>query len=159
MVPKAVIRDKSKADVLAKCLVCVQVSSMLVQTIGRKSVGYPIILLELHTLFHVASTIGMYGLWFQKPLDVRDPTCIDPSEFQDLLPLMLVRNYGFGSRSCSIKVAAIMQICSTACSNSTGFESSYLHMYLATSDRNQQGIGPDKEAEAKVTLEPHPRRL
>ncbi|KAM0797376.1 hypothetical protein BDR22DRAFT_810384, partial [Usnea florida] len=86
----AAIRDKSKADMLVKSLVCIQVSWMLVQTISRKSVGYPITLLEVHTLVHVGSAIGMYGLWFQKPLDVRDPAWVDASEFEDLLALMLL---------------------------------------------------------------------
>lgn len=94
----AAIQDKSKADTLVKALVCIQVSWMLVQTIARKIVGYPITLLEVHTLVHVACAIGMYGLWFEKPLDIRDPTWMDASEFEDLLALMLVRNYGFGTR-------------------------------------------------------------
>ena len=70
----AAIRDKSKADMLIKSLACIQVSWMLVQTIARKVVGYPITLLEVHTLVHVGCAIAMYGLWFEKPLDVRDPS-------------------------------------------------------------------------------------
>lgn len=62
------IRDKSKADMLAKSLICIQMGWMLVQTVFRKLVGYPVTLLEVHTSVHVACAIVMYGLWFQKPL-------------------------------------------------------------------------------------------
>ena len=98
-IPEDTIRDKSKADMLAKTLVVIQVSWMLIQTIARRIAGYPITLLEVHTLVHVAIAIGMYGLWFLKPMDIRDPTWVDTREFDDLLALMLVRNYGFGARA------------------------------------------------------------
>ncbi|KAL8704170.1 MAG: hypothetical protein Q9201_002668 [Fulgogasparrea decipioides] len=98
-IPESTIRDKSKADMLAKTLVVIQVSWMLIQTISRRCVGYPITLLEVHTLVHVAIAIAMYGLWFLKPMDIRDPTWVDSREFEDLLALMLVRNYGFGSKA------------------------------------------------------------
>ena len=130
------IRDKSKADILAKTLVCVQVGWTLVQTIARRIVGYPITLLEVHTLVHVACAIGVYGLWFQKPLDVRDPVWVDASEFQDLLALMLVRNYGFGSRVTtpsqegSIPVKAVQHV------YANGSESAYLHVYSKCTEAN-----------------------
>jgi hypothetical protein len=43
---KKYITDKSKADVLAKALVCFQVLWLLVQCFARKIAGYPISLLE-----------------------------------------------------------------------------------------------------------------
>lgn len=98
-IPDSTISDKSKADMLAKTLVVIQVSWMLIQTITRRIAGYPITLLEVHTLVHVAIAIAMYGLWFLKPMDVRDPTWVDCREFEDLLALMLVRNYGFGAKA------------------------------------------------------------
>ena len=125
----AAIHDKSKADNLAKALVCLQVSWMLVQTISRRIVGYPITLLEVHTLVHVACAIGMYGLWFRKPLDVRDPAWIDASEFEDLLALMLVRNYGFGDRVRSHDSENSVPIKSVQHRFSNGSESAYLHVY------------------------------
>ncbi|MCJ1433580.1 hypothetical protein MMC27_002943 [Xylographa pallens] len=128
-ISNATIRDKSKADMLAKALVCIQVTWMLVQTISRKIVGYPITLLEVHTLVHVACAIGMYGLWFQKPLDVRDPAWIDPSGFEDLLALMLVRNYGFGARVSTHDQGSPVPIKSVEHRFSNGSESAYLHMY------------------------------
>ena len=130
------IRDKSKADILAKTLVCVQVGWTLVQTIARRIVGYPITLLEVHTLVHVACAVGIYGLWFQKPLDLRDPACIDASEFEDLLALMLVRNYGFGgrvtapNREDSIPVKAVQHV------YANGSESAYLHVYSECREAN-----------------------
>jgi hypothetical protein len=59
------IRDKSKADVLAKGLVILQVTWMVVQCIGRQLSACPITLLEIHTLVHVVCTLIMYSLWFQ----------------------------------------------------------------------------------------------
>ena len=125
----AAIRDKSKADMLVKSLVCIQVSWMLVQTVSRKSVGYPITLLEVHTLVHVGCAIAMYGLWFEKPLDVRDPALVDASEFEDLLALMLVRNYGFGTRVRTHDQERAVLIKSVQHRFANGSESAYLHLY------------------------------
>lgn len=125
----AAIRDKSKADMLVKSIVCIQVSWMLVQTVSRKIVGCPITLLEVHTLVHVACAIGMYGLWFEKPLDVGDPAWIDASEFEDLLALMLVRNYGFGTRLRIHDQKTPVPIKSVWHKFSNESESAYLHVY------------------------------
>ena len=132
------IKDKSKADWLAKSLVCIQVGWMLVQTVSRRIVGYPITLLEVHTLVHVACAIGMYGLWFQKPLDIRDPQWADPLEWEDLLALMLVRNYGFGARVTSQDGGNLVPIKSTQHQYANGSESAYLQMYYQ-SEKDQVG--------------------
>lgn len=145
-IPESTIRDKSKADILAKVLVCVQVAWMLVQTIGRKAVGYPITLLEVHTLVHVACAISMYGLWFQKPLDVRDPAWVDASGFQDLLALMLVRNYGYGARWRLDSSTAPAPVQSIDHSNQTGSESSYLHVYPSPVNDGPKESTTSKEA-------------
>ena len=134
----AVIKDKSKADTLAKSLVCIQVSWMLVQTISRRIVGYPITLLEIHTLVHVACAIAMYGLWFQKPLDIRDPAWVDASHFEDLIAFMLVKNYGFGARFHSHDHDNPIPIKSVEHNFSNGSESAYLHFY-ATSEKRRSG--------------------
>ena len=65
LISKSEISDKSKADILAKGLVCFQVSWMLMQCIARKSAGYPLAILELHVLVHVGCALMMYGLWFR----------------------------------------------------------------------------------------------
>lgn len=131
-IPEDAIRDKSKADTLAKVLVCIQVSWMLVQTIARKVVGYPITLLEVHTLVHVACALAVYGLWFQKPLDIRDPAWVNTSEFEDILALMLVRNYGFGTRVCRHDQGNPVQIKAVQHRFANGSESAYLHLYPAS---------------------------
>lgn len=59
------IDDKSKADVLAKGLVCSQVLWMLLQCLARKTAGYPLTILEIHTFVHVLCALGMYILWFK----------------------------------------------------------------------------------------------
>jgi len=59
------IKDKSKADTIAKLLVCVQVVWMVIECIGRKAEGLPISLLEIHVLIHVACALCMYALWLE----------------------------------------------------------------------------------------------
>lgn len=143
-IPEAVIRDKSKADTLAKALVIVQVSWMVVQTVSRRIVGYPITLLEVHTLVHVACAIGMYGLWFKKPLDVRDPAWVDASAFEDLIALMLVRNYGFGARVRLQNQEILVPIKSIEHNFSNGSESAYLSVYPSS----------EKEVLAGASMQP-----
>lgn len=70
------IADKSKANLLTKALVCLQVLWVAGQTIERKIAGYPISLLEFHTLVHVFCALVMYMLWIQKPYDINEPTMI-----------------------------------------------------------------------------------
>ncbi|KAF4635735.1 hypothetical protein G7Y89_g2353 [Cudoniella acicularis] len=83
------IQDKSKADILAKGLVCVQVLWTVGQVVERKLASYPLTMLEVHTIVHVVCALLMYGLWFQKPLNVQDPTLIDFREDPELLGVML----------------------------------------------------------------------
>jgi hypothetical protein len=83
------IEDKSKVGILAKGLVCIQVLWMAGQAIGRKLAGYPITLLEIHTLVHVVCALVMYGLWVQKPLNVQEPTIISFPEDPDPLAFIL----------------------------------------------------------------------
>ena len=74
---KQSIRDKSKADFLAKGLVLCQVSFLIIQLIARKLQNLPVTLLEIHTSVHVVCALAMYCAWFGKPLDVQDPTRVD----------------------------------------------------------------------------------
>ena len=62
-IPEKTIKDKSKADLLAKSLACLQVSWMVIQCIGRRAIGLPISLLEIHVLVHVTCTLCLYALW------------------------------------------------------------------------------------------------
>ena len=89
------IHDKSKADTLAKGLVFLQVTWMILQCISRKAVGYPLTALEVHTLVHAGCALIMYTLWFRKPLDVHEPTLIPTAGLEKQLALMLIRSPGF----------------------------------------------------------------
>lgn len=91
------IRDKSKADIFAKCLVILQVVWIALQTISRKATGYPLSPLEIHTLVHAACASVMYILWFHKPLDVQAPTIVSKAGFEDLTALMLTQTPRFGT--------------------------------------------------------------
>jgi len=79
------INDKSKADLLAKTLVCMQACWMLVQAVARKANGLPITLLELNTIMHVVCALWMYLLWLKKPQDVWTPTIIN--DMHNSMPL------------------------------------------------------------------------
>jgi hypothetical protein len=70
------IKDKSKADGLAKSLVLLQATWMVFQTIGRVAQGLPVSLLEVNTVAHVFCAFVVYILWWQKPRDVREPTVL-----------------------------------------------------------------------------------
>ena len=153
------IRDKSKADILGKMLVCFQVTWMLVQTISRRILGFPITLLEIHTLVHVVNAIGLYGLWVQKPLDVRDPAWVDASGFQDLLALMLVRNYGFGNRVHLGAGQPHVGIQAVEYSYQNGSESSYLHAYPTEVEQDLVEKTTSKEAEIYPVVNSRPRQL
>lgn len=59
-----VIKNKSKANMIQKALVMLQVSWMFLQCIARKIYGLPLTLLELHTMVHVFCAFMMYIFWF-----------------------------------------------------------------------------------------------
>ena len=79
-------------------LISLQVSRALLNSISRLALGYPISVLEIHTLVHAGCAMIMYGLWWEKPLDIRDSTIIKAEDFhdsptsQEKLALMLVRS-------------------------------------------------------------------
>ena len=57
------ISDKSKADVLQKFLVMVQILWMATQCIARKVYGLPLALLEVHTMIHVLCAVVLLIFW------------------------------------------------------------------------------------------------
>ena len=69
-IPESDTRDKSKADLLAKGLVILQVTWMFLQSISRKAADLPLSPLGIHTLVHAGCALFMYGLWFRKLLDI-----------------------------------------------------------------------------------------
>jgi hypothetical protein len=94
------INDKSKADIFAKAIVIFQVIWMIVQTCGRLANKLPVTVLEGHTLVHVATALAMYVLWFNKSLNVSEPTLVTvPEESLPTVALMLMRNMGFGAKA------------------------------------------------------------
>lgn len=74
------IWDKSKANGLAKAIVCIQAAWFCAQCIARLGQGMPVSLLELNTFAHAICALLVYVLWWDKPLDVSEPTVIDVSQ-------------------------------------------------------------------------------
>ncbi|KAF2826944.1 hypothetical protein CC86DRAFT_350141 [Ophiobolus disseminans] len=84
------IRDKNKADGLAKLLVCVQAGWMIVQVVTRTATGLPTSLLEVHTVAHVVCALIMYVLWWHKPRQVTSPTLLKPEGLWPLATYMFL---------------------------------------------------------------------
>jgi hypothetical protein len=76
------VRDKSKASGLAKMLVCTQAIWFCVQCIVRLSQNLTICLLELNTFAHALCALLIYLLWWNKPLDVDEPSLL-VGEYKD----------------------------------------------------------------------------
>lgn len=70
------IANKSKANGLAKLLVCVQAGYFGLQTVARLVQGLTVTLLELNVFAHVVCTLLTYAFWWNKPLDIEEPTAI-----------------------------------------------------------------------------------
>jgi hypothetical protein len=75
-ITEASIKDRSKADGLAKGLVCLQAIYMISQCASRLANELPLTPLEVNTLGHVLCALVMYMFWLRKPQDVRDPTLV-----------------------------------------------------------------------------------
>ena len=65
------IKDKSKADNLAKFIVCLQALWFCVQRITRVSQRKAISLLKLNTFAHAFCALLIYALWWHKPQDIK----------------------------------------------------------------------------------------
>lgn len=70
------IKDKSKADGVKKAFVCTQALWFGVLVISRLAQHLPISLLELNAFAHALCTFVIYAMWWEKPLDVEEPTLI-----------------------------------------------------------------------------------
>ena len=84
------IVDKSKANGLAKSLVCIQALWMALQITGRKMANLPITLLEINTLGHVLCALCIYVLWWNKPLAIKEPTRLQGDWTRPLLAYMFM---------------------------------------------------------------------
>ena len=87
-VTKASITDRSKADGLAKILVCLQAGYIIVQCIGRLVAHLPLTFLEINTLGHVLCALIMYAFWWNKPQDIRDPTLLPCKGYEGICAYM-----------------------------------------------------------------------
>jgi len=88
-IDEAHIRDKSKADWMAKAIVCVQATWMVAQVVGRLIKRLPVSLLEINTCGHVICAMALYLIWWSKPLDIQDPSVVEQGD-EDVLVLMLL---------------------------------------------------------------------
>ena len=64
-IPASNIDDKSKASILQKAVVIIQVSWMVIQCISRAAHRLPLALLEVHTMVHVVCASFLYALWLK----------------------------------------------------------------------------------------------
>ncbi|KAF1845007.1 uncharacterized protein K460DRAFT_416340 [Cucurbitaria berberidis CBS 394.84] len=85
---RAEIQDKSKANNLAKTIVCVQAMWFCIQCFTRWSIGLSTSLLELNTFAHCICALIIFMLWWNKPLDVDEPTLISASNNLELASLL-----------------------------------------------------------------------
>ena len=76
------IAYKSKANHLAKSIVCIQVLWFCTQFFGRWAKGLPATLLELNTVVHSICALLIYITWWDKPLDIDEPTVIHTKSSQ-----------------------------------------------------------------------------
>ena len=70
-IPHDDINDKSKATIIQKSLVLLQIAWMATQCITRKVYGLPLSLLEYHTMVHVISALSIYFFWMKLEFDHR----------------------------------------------------------------------------------------
>ncbi|KAG2356469.1 hypothetical protein BDR07DRAFT_1535345 [Suillus spraguei] len=73
VITKADIQDRSKGDVLSKCVAILQLVWFLIQLIARYAQKLPVTPLEIDTLGVAALACISYGLWLKKPKDVGRP--------------------------------------------------------------------------------------
>lgn len=91
------IKDKSKASGMAKAFVCAQALWFCAQCVARLSQDLKISLLELNTFAHAMCTLLVYILWWDKPLDIEEPTIIPPTGPAQAVIALLCLASEFGS--------------------------------------------------------------
>ena len=70
------INDKSKANILSSGLVIIQTAWFMLQCIERTVHSLPLTKLELVTMALAIYTVALYGIWWNKPLDVNCPVVV-----------------------------------------------------------------------------------
>ena len=96
-ISKEQIRDKGKANSLAKTVVCFQACWFCIQCVFRLAQKYPISLLELNVFAHAICTLLIYLLWWDKPLDVDEPTLIKGEKVYPICAMMILTNSKLGA--------------------------------------------------------------
>lgn len=76
------ILDKGKSDGLAKALLIVQVGWFCINCLSRLIQHQPLTLLEVSTVAHGLCSLLVYVLWWNKPLNVTEPTIIPKPELE-----------------------------------------------------------------------------
>ncbi|KAG2070559.1 hypothetical protein BDR04DRAFT_1054001, partial [Suillus decipiens] len=72
-VTEADIEDRSKGDLLSKCVAILQLLWFVIQIIARYAQHLPVTLLEIDTLSVTAVACISYFLWLKKPKDIGRP--------------------------------------------------------------------------------------
>lgn len=89
-VPEESIRDRSKADSVAKALLVWQVCYFVVSCAARRAQSLPLSLFEVSTLAHALCTVLTYAVWWRKPLNIGEPTVIQGEAAREIAALMLM---------------------------------------------------------------------
>jgi hypothetical protein len=93
------IQDKSNANGLGKAIVCIQAFWFCIQCVTRLCQGLEISLLELNTFAHAICALLMYLQWWDKPLDIDEPTWIQEVEKLPAIALLCMASaFGYERR-------------------------------------------------------------
>jgi hypothetical protein len=82
------ILDKSKASTLVKTLTCLQAFWFCLQCVVRLTMSTSISLLELNVFGHCVCTFIIYAIWWNKPMDIYEPTILEIEDRPDLQGLV-----------------------------------------------------------------------
>ena len=93
------IQDKSNTNGLGKAVVCIQAFWFCIQCVTRLCQGLEISLLELNTFAHAICALLMYLQWWDKPLDIEEPTLIQEVEKLPAIALLCMASaFGYERR-------------------------------------------------------------
>ena len=87
-ISKQKIKNKSKANGLAKFLVCLQALRFCVQCITRLAEGQATSLLELNVFGHSLCTLLMYALRWHKPFEIGEPSLLQGKKSWEMCALL-----------------------------------------------------------------------
>ncbi|KAF8660452.1 hypothetical protein AX16_001632 [Volvariella volvacea WC 439] len=76
-IPEKEIKDRGKGDFLSKAIVVLQTTWFVAQCIARGAQGLAITKIEVITVAFAALNVIIYGLWWDKPLNVGYPIYFD----------------------------------------------------------------------------------